>query len=50
MVEDLPENLLTARRLGMRTVWIAPSGRVPAYVDVRIGSLRELRRQLERLT
>ncbi|MFZ5555204.1 MAG: pyrimidine 5'-nucleotidase [Pseudomonadota bacterium] len=50
MVEDSPENLLTAKRLGMRTVWIAPSGRVPAYVDVRIGSLRELRRQLERLT
>jgi putative hydrolase of the HAD superfamily len=42
MVEDSLENLMTARRLGMKTVWITDRGRSPAYVDVTIHSVREL--------
>jgi putative hydrolase of the HAD superfamily len=49
MVEDSAENLLTAKRLGMRTVLIAPAGRAPAWVDLRIGSLPELQRCLARV-
>src|SRR5512139_1618641 len=32
MVEDSAENLLTAKRLGMRTVWVSAASRQPAYV------------------
>jgi putative hydrolase of the HAD superfamily len=35
MVEDSPENLRTAKALGMRTVLVG-TGPAPAYVDVRI--------------
>jgi putative hydrolase of the HAD superfamily len=43
MVEDSLENLVTARRLGMRTVWVSDRGRPPAYVDVTVRNIRELR-------
>jgi putative hydrolase of the HAD superfamily len=50
MVEDSLANLRTAKRLGMRTVWVSASNRSPAYVDVTIrhvallpGTLRRLR-------
>lgn len=36
MVEDSLENLRTAKRLGMKTVWVARAERAPAYVDVRV--------------
>lgn len=49
LVEDSPENLRTAKRLGMRTVLVGKSPRQPAYVDVRIGSVLELRRAQGRL-
>lgn len=49
MVEDSAENLQTAKRLGMRTVLVAPPGRTPAWVDLRVGSLAELRRGLARV-
>ncbi len=42
MVEDSLENLVTARRLGMKTVWVTGRGRAPAYVDVTIRSIRHL--------
>jgi putative hydrolase of the HAD superfamily len=42
MVEDSLPNLLTARRLGMRTVWVTTGGRAPAYVDLTVRSVREL--------
>lgn len=42
MVEDSLENLRTAKRLGMQTVWVTASGPAPAYVDVAIRSVREL--------
>jgi putative hydrolase of the HAD superfamily len=42
MVEDSLENLVTARRLGMKTVWVTGRGRAPDYVDVTIRSIRHL--------
>jgi len=36
MVEDTLENLRTAKRLGMKTVWISRTKRVPGYVDVSV--------------
>ncbi|BEV72256.1 MULTISPECIES: pyrimidine 5'-nucleotidase [unclassified Paludibacterium] len=44
MVEDSLPNLLTAKSLGMRTVWITPTPRRPVYVDYRISSIRDLPR------
>jgi putative hydrolase of the HAD superfamily len=48
MVEDTLENLRTAKRLGMKTIWITDSGRAPAYVDARIASLSELKNLVSR--
>jgi putative hydrolase of the HAD superfamily len=45
-VDDMLENLRTAHRLGMSTVWVAPSGRAPAYVDLRVASVTELPRRI----
>ena len=42
MVEDSLANLKTARRLGMKTVWITGRGRAPAYVDVKLRSVCQL--------
>jgi putative hydrolase of the HAD superfamily len=36
MVEDSLENLRTAKKLGMKTVWISRTKRVPGYVDVSV--------------
>jgi putative hydrolase of the HAD superfamily len=44
MVEDNLENLKTAKRLGMATVWVARSARLPAYVDFSIRNLLQLPR------
>ncbi|MBP7580978.1 MAG: HAD-IA family hydrolase, partial [Vogesella sp.] len=44
MVEDSAANLQTAKRLGMRTVWLSHQIRKPAWVDWRITSLLDLRR------
>lgn len=44
MVEDSLPALLTAKRLGMRTVYINPRACRPSYVDVRIGSVLSLPR------
>jgi putative hydrolase of the HAD superfamily len=49
LVEDSADNLRTARRLGMRTVWVSRALRNPAYVDVKIASVLDLRRSLGRL-
>lgn len=49
MVEDTLANLATAKRLGMKTVWVSREGRVPPYVDIRISSLMELTRLQGRL-
>ena len=50
MVEDSLENLRTAKRLGMRTVWIDATPRSPTWIDVNIRQLRSLPRSLARLS
>jgi len=49
MVEDSAENLLTAKRLGMRTVWVSDALRAPSYVDVKIRDVLELPRAASKL-
>lgn len=49
MVEDTLANLRTAKKLGMKTVWVSREQRAPSYVDVRISYLSELRRALPQL-
>jgi putative hydrolase of the HAD superfamily len=44
MVEDSVENLQTAKRMGMRTVWVSNAARVPGCVDVKIRNVLELQR------
>ncbi len=44
MVEDTLANLRTAKRLGMKTVWVTREARSPAWVDVRVTSVGALRR------
>lgn len=41
-VEDSPANLQAAKRIGMKTVLISRSPRVPAYVDLRLQSILDL--------
>ena len=43
-VDDMLENLRTAHRLGMSTVWVSRATRSPSYVDLRISSVTELPR------
>ncbi|MDD5056290.1 MAG: pyrimidine 5'-nucleotidase [Sideroxydans sp.] len=49
MVEDSAENLLTAKRLGMRTVWVSDALRAPSYVDMKIRDVLELSRAVGKL-
>lgn len=42
MVEDSLENLRTAKRLGMKTVWVSAAKRVPGFVDARITGITQL--------
>ncbi len=49
MVEDSAENLQTAKRLGMRTVWVSDAPRAPVYVDVKIRNVLELPRAVHQL-
>ena len=49
MVEDTLVNLRTAKKLGMRTVWVSRAKRAPCYVDLKIANLSDLRRALARL-
>ena len=44
MVEDVLENLVAARKLGMKTVWITREARRPAWVDVATTSVLRLPR------
>ena len=46
MVEDSLDNLRTAARLGMKTVWVARADRTPACVDVKVENLMQLPRLL----
>lgn len=49
MVDDDLNNLRTAKRLGMRTVWVTKASKSPRFVDVRVKSVMRLRRSLNRL-
>jgi putative hydrolase of the HAD superfamily len=49
MVEDSLENLHTAKRLGMRTVWVSPGNKSAPYVDVKIRDVMQLPNVLHRL-
>ena len=42
MVEDNLDNLKTARRLGLTTVWISRQSGRPAFVDVKLKSVLQL--------
>lgn len=44
MVEDTLPNLYAAKSLGMRTVWLSRHSRKPAFVDLHISRLEQLRR------
>ena len=46
LVDDMLENLRTAHRLGMSTVWVSDAKRRVPYVDVRISSVTELPRRI----
>jgi putative hydrolase of the HAD superfamily len=49
MVEDSAENLQTAKRMGMKTVWVSSAPVAPSCVDVKIRNVLELPRVLARL-
>ncbi|WP_415036539.1 pyrimidine 5'-nucleotidase [Azonexus sp.] len=49
MVEDSLANLVTAKALGMKTVWVSASLRDSPSADIKIRSVRELPRHLARL-
>ena len=49
MVEDTLANLRTAKKLGMKTVWVTRERRAPRFVDLRIQHLSDLRRALRAL-
>lgn len=49
LVEDSIDNLRTAKRLGMKTVLVSTALRQPAYIDVKIRSVLELRRRATHL-
>jgi putative hydrolase of the HAD superfamily len=47
LVDDMLENLRTAKKLGMSTVWVSPhERRAPPFVDVRVSSVLQLPRRL----
>ena len=49
MVEDSLENLVAAKRLGMRTVWVNTGNKGAPCVDVKIRDVMQLPRVLHRL-
>jgi len=49
MVEDSLENLRTAKRLGMKTVWVSAAERVPGYVDARVTGITQLSNRAAKL-
>ena len=49
MVEDSLDNLQTAKRLGMRTVWVSDAIKVPSFVDVKLRDVLELPRAVSKL-
>jgi putative hydrolase of the HAD superfamily len=48
LVDDMPENLRAARRLGMSTVWVSAATRRAPFADLRVRSVTELPRHVFR--
>ena len=44
LIDDMPENLRAARRLGMSTVWVSGDTRRPRFADLRVKSVTQLPR------
>ena len=42
LIDDMPENLRAARRLGMSTVWVSGEARRAPFADLRVKSVTEL--------
>lgn len=49
MVEDSLANLVAAKKLGMKTVWVSPGSRRSPCVDMQLGSVLDLPRRARRL-
>lgn len=49
MVEDCLANLVTAKKLGMKTVWVSAGSRRSPFVDVKISSVLQLPKRCGRL-
>jgi putative hydrolase of the HAD superfamily len=49
MVEDSLANLVTAKKLGMKTVWVSAGSRQSPCVDVKVSSVRQLPNRCGRL-
>ena len=47
MIEDTRANLRTAKRLGMKTVWVSEHSRRAPYVDITVRSVLDLPRRLD---
>ena len=45
-IDDILDNLRTAHRLGMSTVWVSRSERRVSYVDLRVSSVTQLPRRI----
>ncbi len=50
MIDDMLENLKTAKKLGMKTVWVSTSLKNPAYVNMTIRSVMEMPRRLRQFS
>ncbi|HTP60854.1 MAG TPA: pyrimidine 5'-nucleotidase [Burkholderiales bacterium] len=44
LIDDMPENLRAAKRLGMSTVWVSGETRRASFADLRVGSVTQLPR------
>jgi len=49
MVEDSLVNLVSAKKLGMKTVWVSAGSRQSPYVDVKVNSVLQLPKHCGRL-
>jgi putative hydrolase of the HAD superfamily len=49
MVEDSLPNLISAKKLGMKTVWVSTSLRQSPFVDIKIKSVLQLPERCGRL-
>jgi putative hydrolase of the HAD superfamily len=48
LIDDMPENLRAAKRLGMSTVWVSSEPRRAPFADMRVNSITQLPRLLFR--